>query len=152
MTNEEIKLVADFSEGFAKLGLRHFKASEFLNLGGSNSSGSCKGLNTLPPRSTWKKIYAVARVVDEIRQQAGAPISTLSIYRSPAYNSCVGGASQSQHMLGAACDFQSAQLSAQQLYDIAIELRRKGFFSGGLGLYNSFVHVDVRGSNATWRG
>lgn len=153
MNNEEVKLVADFAEGFAGLGLKYFKASEFLFRGGSNGFGACKGKNTLPPRSTWANIYKVAKVLESIRQRAGAPVTLLSIYRSPDYNACVGGVGDSQHTLGTACDFQSS-IGARLLYDIAIELRRAGAFAGGIGYYekSNFVHVDVRGHNATWRG
>jgi uncharacterized protein YcbK (DUF882 family) len=41
----------------------------------------------------------------------------------------------------------------QQVYERLLEWRKSGKFTGGLGLYPSsgFVHIDTRGSNATWR-
>ena len=32
------------------------------------------------------------------------------------------------------------------------KMRAEGLFKGGLGKYSTFVHVDTRGYNATWRG
>ena len=72
-------------------------------------------------------------------------------YRAPAYNAAVGGKSASLHLKFNALDFQVPGLSTS---DYAWALRRmrdeERFFSGGIGLYNSFVHVDTRGANATW--
>jgi lysozyme len=44
----------------------------------------------------------------------------------------------------------TAALSPPQWHAIAQQLRGEGLFSGGIGLYGSFVHVDVRGYNADW--
>jgi uncharacterized protein YcbK (DUF882 family) len=34
---------------------------------------------------------------------------------------------------------------------VARALREEGRFRGGIGLYPDFVHVDTRGTNATWQ-
>ena len=152
MTDEQIKLVAEFTAGFPSL--RYFKAHEFLNRGSSNRSGSCKDKNTLPPKHLWKNIYAVAKVWDEVRAQLGRPIKTLSIYRALPYNRCIGSSDGSQHPKGTACDATSPRASAKEIYDVAMRLRQRGFFKGGIGLYvrSNFVHIDVRGTNANWTG
>lgn len=46
----------------------------------------------------------VANVLDPLREVWGEPITVTSGYRSPALNSAVGGARNSQHMLGQAAD------------------------------------------------
>ena len=150
MTDAQLKLVSDFASAFPEL--RHFKAHEFLGRGGSNRSGSCKDLNTLPPRRAWKNIYAVAKVWDEIRHRLGQPVTVLSVYRALPYNRCIGSPDGSQHLQGKACDATCHRATAREVYTIARTLRQEGFFTGGLGLYtkSNFVHVDVRGSNVTW--
>ena len=42
------------------------------------------------------------------------------------------------------------ELSPQELAKSAIEI--KEFRDGGIGIYTNFVHVDVRGRKARWRG
>ncbi len=150
MTKQEKLAEQRFKKYFPKL--RYFKAEEFLYMGGGNASGKCKGLNRVPPIHLHSKIYAVARVWDEIRHRLGKPINTLSIYRSPSYNRCVGGVANSQHKQGTATDAYSKRAKAKTIYRIALRLRKEGFFKGGIGLYvkKNFVHVDVRGANATW--
>ena len=32
------------------------------------------------------------------------------------------------------------------------KIRSDGVFRGGIGTYNTFVHVDTRGENANWTG
>lgn len=150
MTNSEIKLVSQFAEGFPLL--TYFRPHEFLFRGGSNAKGSCKNKNTLPPRSIWKNIYDVATVWDEVRHTLGQPIKVLSVYRNEDYNSCIGGAANSFHKKGMACDATSSKVPAKELYAVALKLRRAGYFKGGLGLYtaSNFVHLDVRGTNYSW--
>jgi lysozyme len=153
MTRDDIKRIAQFSAEFSKLGLKHFQPHEFLNLGGGHyGSGAASGLNTLPPRKYWKEIFKVARVWDQVRAALGSPIETLSVYRSPEYNRAVGGASQSYHMQGMACDATALKADAMELYNVAWQLREDGVFKGGIGLYtgSNFVHIDVRGKNVSW--
>ena len=41
--------------------------------------------------------------------------------------------------------------SPRKAYQMALQLRREGFFRGGIGLYSTFIHLDTRGYAATWR-
>ena len=147
--------IDDFRAFVATLGLRHFAPEEFLVLGGSHSNpaSDCHGRNTFPPRNLWPDIVATARVLDALRARLGRPITITNAYRSPDYNSCIGGASGSQHPRFTALDFRVSGLTARQAADALRWMRdREGVFRGGVGIYNSFVHVDTRGANATWWG
>ncbi|WP_102107780.1 D-Ala-D-Ala carboxypeptidase family metallohydrolase [Oceaniglobus roseus] len=145
---------ADFDLFIRSLGLAHFTSDEFLVLGGSHTSTTspCAGLNTYPPRALWPNIARTARVLDHLRGRLGRPIAITNAYRAPAYNACLPGtASQSVHMSFHALDFQVSGMAAPE---VAMALRwlrdREGLFAGGIGRYNTFTHVDTRGSNATW--
>jgi len=67
-------------------------------------------------------------------------------YRTPTYNRKIGGAKKSQHMEGTAADVSLPDgMSADNMAALA---EQAGF--DGIGKYNTFVHVDVRGYNARW--
>ena len=70
-------------------------------------------------------------------------------YRDTAYNTAVDGAKSSQHLSGLAADltwdgFRAGSEDANNFVALA---RRQGF--RGIGLYNSFIHVDV-GPERQW--
>jgi uncharacterized protein YcbK (DUF882 family) len=83
----------------------------------------------------------------------GAPIRITSGYRTPDYNRRVGGVKKSQHLIGKAADIVVANVDPPFVYRQAQRLIKAGeMMKGGLGLYRTFVHVDIRGRNARWRG
>lgn len=139
-----------FIEG---LGLRHFKAYELLTKGAqhSNPDSAAFGLNTDPPRDLWPNIAATISVLDALRERLGAPVVPTSVYRSPTYNSAIAGAGASQHMEFNAIDFVVRNHMSPDTWASALkDMRASGVFSGGIGTYPGFVHVDTRGNNATW--
>jgi peptidoglycan hydrolase-like protein with peptidoglycan-binding domain len=146
-------LLPKFVEFVATLGLRHFVADELLFLGNQNKSGSCKGLNDYPPEILWRNIAPTVAVLDKLREEMGAPIHFLSLYRSPAYNKCIdGSATNSFHMRYQAIDFVCDIGSPAGWAAKLKEYRIRGIFSGGIGVYKSFVHCDTRGVNKDWTG
>ena len=85
--------------------------------------------------------------LNAIRSRFGKPIIVNSAYRSPEHNKAVGGVSNSQHVLGTAADIRPEDLKdLSELQKIADELNPHG----GVGFYNTFVHVDVRGEKSRW--
>lgn len=144
---------AAFDAFIRSLGLRNFSTDEFLVLGGGHSTpgGACQGKNLFPSRNLWGNIAKTAQVLDHLRDRLGKPIAITNAYRGPAYNQCIGGAKSSQHMAFRALDFKVSGMDAPQVATALRWLRDKeGFFTGGIGRYNSFTHIDTRGSNATW--
>ena len=114
----------------------------------------CRGKvsNCLPPKSLWANIKPVLRVADEMAKRLGAPpVRINSAYRSLAYNTRIGGAKSSQHLRNCALDLKFACGSSKASL-VARQLREEGFFSGGIGIYSGFVHIDTRGTNETWWG
>lgn len=141
----------EFDAFIGSLGLRHFSPQEFLVLGGAHvTQGSAGyGLNTPPPKQLWPNIANTARVIDELRARLGTSVSISNAYRSPAYNRAIGGAASSMHMRFNALDLQSSA-TPSQVNAALLGMRDEGRFAGGIGVYNTFVHVDTRGSNVTW--
>ncbi|WP_404926298.1 D-Ala-D-Ala carboxypeptidase family metallohydrolase [Mesorhizobium sp. ORM16] len=135
------------------LGLRSITADEILFQGGQNQSGPCQGLNTYPPEELWSNIAPTAAIVDKLRSDLAQPVHLLSIYRSPAYNSCIqGSAAHSQHMQYRAIDFVMDGGNPISWSAKLKSYRASGMFKGGIGVYKTFVHVDTRGYNADWTG
>lgn len=138
---------ARFEAWFKTQGIRYFSAREVLYRGGSDEK---LHLNTDPPEELWPKIIPTLKVLDILRGQLGCPIRLTSIYRSPAYNSRIGGEKSSYHMRFQACDFQAATGKPTQWAASLKKIRSDGAFKGGIGIYPTFVHVDTRGYNANW--
>ena len=144
---------ARFAAYIQSLGLKYFKPYEFLVLGHqhANPASPAYGLNRKPEESEWGNIELTAKVLDQLRERMGAPISTLSVHRSKAYNKAVGGAPNSQHLRFNAVDFVVKSNSSPSDWASALrQMRQDGLFKGGIGTYSTFVHLDTRGENADW--
>ena len=142
------KAEKDFVAFVECMGLRFFKAHEIGFLGGSHYTlGKAHGLNALPHRNLWPNIVATARAADEIRARLGSPVIILSGYRNEAYNKAVGGAVRSRHLSFDALDLAAPLAGTARLLAAARAVRKAGFFTGGIGSYPGFVHIDNRGAN-----
>lgn len=112
----------------------HFKVREFASNDGADDIKVC---------------VALVYLLEEIRQRTGQPVNITSGYRTPAHNQKVGGAKNSQHMLGKAADIVvGAHTSAAHALQIGALAESLG--AGGVGVYKTFTHVDVRGARALW--
>lgn len=86
-----------------------------------------------------------------LRDTLKKPVTINSGYRSPGYNKKVGGASKSQHLVAKAADIRVPGLLAIEVYNVILRLIEQGkMHNGGLGLYDTFVHYDVRATSARW--
>ena len=108
--------------------------------------------NSLPPPHLWEKLIPTLRTADEIRERLGVPLCRItSGYRAPRYNAIIPGAvARSYHTRNQALDLIYF-CSPRKAFSMALQLRREGFFRGGIGLYPTFIHLDTRGHAATWR-
>ncbi len=81
-----------------------------------------------------------------IRDYFGKPITIISGYRAPARNAAVGGKSKSLHLQAAACDIQVKGVEPNIVYSAVDKMMKEGkIWNGGLGVYPTFCHYDVRG-------
>ena len=88
-------------------------------------------------------------VLQKIRTHFGKSVTITSAYRTPARNKAVGGTTYSQHLYGKAADIKVKGVAPVKVAAYAEKLLAK---SGGVGVYSSFVHVDVRSTKARWKG
>ena len=113
-------------------------------------------------------------VVAEVAQMRGLPASSVKLnvasgFRSPSHNgSLSNSASDSRHMYGDAADIAIDANNDGRLTEIDARLvaaaaemveRKHPDLKGGIGLYFTpdgagwpYVHIDVRGTRARWRG
>ncbi len=144
LENEE-----SYNDFLLSLNLRHLSAGEIID----PHRGVADGIeNTLPPRHLWEKLAPTLRAADELRERLELPLCRItSGYRSPRYNAIIPGAVRgSYHTRNQALDLIYF-CSARKAFQMALQLRKEGFFRGGIGLYPTFIHLDTRGYAATWR-
>ncbi|GAB6139911.1 hypothetical protein JCM14076_06400 [Methylosoma difficile] len=91
------------------------------------------------------------KTLELIRESIDLPIKVISGRRCAKHNRAVGGAKNSQHKLGNAADIQVAGLSPKEVHAIIEQIHKeKKAHIGGLGLYRTFVHIDMRPGVARW--
>ncbi len=106
----------------------------------------------MPPEVA-ANVKELAKNLEVIRATTGKPIKINSGYRSPAWNKKVGGVSGSQHQLGKAADIVINGMTPAQVHAVVLDLIKQGKIkAGGVGKYGTFVHYDIRGTNARWNG
>lgn len=105
------------------------------------------------PEDLLPNIQLLADNLQVLRDHIGKPIRVISGYRSPPYNRKIGGAKRSQHMVAKAGDIKVSGMTPKEVKEVIVQLIKEGkMHSGGIGLYTTFTHYDVRGRNARWYG
>ena len=113
---------------------KHFKVREFRCSDGSDTIFISQEL---------------VEVLQKIRDHFGKPITINSGYRTAAKNKAVGGAAYSQHLYGTAADISIRGVSPSRVAAYA-ETLLPG--TGGIGIYGTFTHIDVRATRSRWNG
>lgn len=105
------------------------------------------------PLEVYENIIKLASQLQFLRDYTGRPITINSAYRCPEHNAKVGGSKTSQHLLGKAADITIQSLKPAEVFVLIEELIDMGhMLQGGLGLYDTFVHYDIRKTKARWNG
>jgi len=109
---------------------KNFRLSEFVCKEGKN------------------EVYVDMKLINklqELRDYINKSIEVVSGYRSPAYNQAIGGAEDSRHMYGDAADIKVKDMKPLEVGRMAEQI---GF--DGIGIYDTWTHVDTRGYRARW--
>jgi len=124
---------------------RHLTWSEF----------ACKDGTEYPEIWRSNRALKLGIVFELIRAAFGnKPITVLSAYRTPEHNRAVGGARNSQHLEGRALDLRPPiGIKVTDFYRV-IKALAPDTDIRGIGLYPTFVHVDIRPQThmTYWRG
>ena len=92
---------------------------------------------------------ALVDILQAIRNHYGKAVHINSAYRTPTYNKKVGGATYSQHLYGTAADIR---INGVKPKDLAAYIETLMPNYGGIGIYPTFVHVDIRKTKSRWNG
>ena len=91
----------------------------------------------------------LVNLLQNIRNHFNKPVHINSGFRTYSYNKKIGGARYSQHQYGTAVDIYIDGITPKEIADYAETLM---VGTGGIGIYNNFVHLDVRVEKSRWKG
>ena len=92
---------------------------------------------------------ALVSVLQKIRDHFEKPITINSGYRTVEKNKKVKGAKYSQHLYGTAADIVVKGVFPSEVAEYANSIMPN---TGGIGIYKTFTHVDVRLNKSRWNG
>ena len=112
----------------------HFKRSEF-------TCGCGCGLDTVDT--------GLIYLLELVRARFAVPVTVNSGCRCLGHNDRVGGSAKSQHLIGRAADIVVAGIEPSDVADYLDSVYPNQY---GLGRYDTFTHIDSRGTKARWQG
>ena len=89
------------------------------------------------------------QVLTDLRVHCGQPITVNSGARCEKHNQDIGASKFSQHLLSKAADIVVREFSSTEVYHLLDKWHPDKY---GIGLYDNFVHIDVRKNRARWEG
>ncbi len=127
-------MIRTYKKGDARKLSENFRAREFDCPGG----GCC---------SETPVDEKLVEILQKIRTHFGKPISILA-YRCPKHNAITPNAApNSRHTKGQAADFHIDGVACKEVAKYAESIGVKG-----IGLYDTFVHIDTRENKSFWQG
>lgn len=160
MTSTIITPAAGDTHAIEREAYRAYLTAQLLKFGFADELADCANhvhhgvQNATPPKEIWYAMLPTVRVLERIREYFG-PTSITSGYRSAPYNatySANGAVKDSMHVRNLAIDFKCRDAQPRTVASFARDLRMQGLFTGGVGVYKSWVHIDTRGTVADWNG
>jgi uncharacterized protein YcbK (DUF882 family) len=101
--------------------------------------------------------YLCRTYLEPLRKKYGS-VTVHSGFRTKSYNRSVGGASNSYHIYtihdgnDQAADVSCRRGTPRDWWRTLNAIRATKVNKGGLGLYSTFCHIDIRDGKADWRG
>ena len=86
-------------------------------------------------------------ILQKIRTHFGKAVTITSAYRTPPKNKACGGTTYSQHLYGKAADIKVSGITPKRVAEYAETLLQG---KGGIGIYDTFTHIDVREKKSRW--
>ena len=86
-------------------------------------------------------------ILQKIRTHFGKAVTITSAYRTPPKNKACGGTTYSQHLYGKAADIKVSGITPKKVAEYAETLLQG---KGGIGIYDTFTHIDVREQKSRW--
>ena len=114
----------------------------------NRSEFACKGEGCC--NHTARIQQRLVNALQKLRENINKPIIVVSGYRCSKHNIEVGGAKESMHVKGLAADIKVDGMSVEELYEAVLAI--PDFSNGGVGIYKTWIHVDVREKKARWKG
>ena len=106
---------------------------------------------TVVPGCYFSNMLELAENLQVLRDSINLPIKIRSGYRTIEYNKKVGGVVTSHHLTCSAADIWVLGLSPRVLGLRIKNLIKEGKMKdGGLGIYPSFVHYDIKDVGDRW--
>lgn len=110
----------------------------------------CRDGTEVPPEYL-NNVKELAQNLQVLRDFLGKPIIIISAYRTLDYNTKIGGAKRSLHLVAKAADIIVPGMPSEEVHRTILSLIKDGKMKqGGLGIYPTFTHYDVRGWTARW--
>ena len=88
----------------------------------------------------------LVEILEKVRKHFGKPVTINSACRCENHNKSVGGGDKSQHKLGRAADIV---VKGKTPYQVA-EFINQSYPECGMGVYDTFTHLDSRRYKARW--
>ena len=111
----------------------NFHLSEFIRV-----------IDEVPDDDILDNIIYLSHRLQVVRDIIGKPIIITSGYRTPQHNEAVGGKPNSYHLKGMAADMVVVGMTPKEFQ------KQLAGWSGGMGEYNTFTHLDIRDERARW--
>ena len=89
--------------------------------------------------------YELILKLEQIREHFDRPITINSGCRCRAHNSAVDGSDNSLHLVGRAADLVVDGIDPQLVAELTEQMEL-----GGVGVYDTFTHIDTRVGYARW--
>jgi len=106
------------------------------------------------PKEVLENIKLLAIQLQIIRDYVEEPMYINSGFRCKSHNRRIGSNDTSQHILGKASDVTIKTFTPNEVSNIVENMLTNevlpSFYIGGLGIYKTFNHIDIRESKARW--
>ena len=131
---------------------KNFNLSEFLRSKWFDKETQAKVIMLYNEcKSIQHNVQKLANQLQTLRNEVGVPVIINIAYRPVFYEVSKGRDGTSQHTLGKAADITAQGLKPKYVAAKIEQLISSGdMLQGGLGVYSTFVHYDIRKTRARW--